>query len=69
LVTLFHNLTTDEATQVVDALVERTLPLVWAVGGKQRVLSPGMSMLDKTLVLLFGSVKPIKESDLADWIG
>jgi hypothetical protein len=36
LVRVFHGLTTEEATRIVDTLVERTVPTVWEVGGRRR---------------------------------
>ena len=38
LIRVFHNVTTKEAQQTVDALVERKHPLVWQVEGIKRVL-------------------------------
>lgn len=58
LVRIFHSVSTDEATRVVEGLVERTLPLLWEVEGVTRVLVPGMSAKDKALALLYGSLGP-----------
>jgi hypothetical protein len=52
LIRIFHQVDTTTATNIVDALVERTLPLIWEVGDNRRVLNPKMSMKDKTLALL-----------------
>jgi hypothetical protein len=68
LLRILHSLPVDEAAVLVDALVEREVPLVWTVCGKKRVLAPSMSMKDKTLLLLHSSAGPVVESDLLDWV-
>ena len=50
------------------ALVERTLPLVWEIQGKLRVLEPSMTMKDKTLVLLYRCSGPVSEDSLVQWV-
>ena len=64
LVRIFHGVSTADATAVVDALVERAVPSVWAVGSTRRVLVPGMSMKDQTLLLLYGPAGWVTEADL-----
>lgn len=68
LVRILHELPISEASEIVDALVEREVPLVWKVGGKRRVLDPGMTTTDKTLLLLHGCPGAAAEADLADWV-
>jgi hypothetical protein len=36
---VFHNVDTVAATAVVDALVEREVPIIWEVNGVRRVLT------------------------------
>lgn len=67
LVRLLHGLTTEEATGLVDALVEREVALVWRNGDKRRVLATGLSARKGTLLLLSGVVEA-RESDLASWL-
>jgi hypothetical protein len=67
LIRIFHSTTTVEAESIVETLVERTIPVVWEVDGKRRVLNPGMSMREKTLVLLYHSSKPLNEDELRNW--
>jgi hypothetical protein len=64
LIRIFHNVTTTEATAVVDALVERVVPTVWTIGATRRVLVPGMSMKEQTLLLLYGPAGWVTEADL-----
>jgi hypothetical protein len=68
LVRIFHGLTVDEATATVDALVERTAPLIWEVGGKKRILNPDLSLADKTLVLVYSTTGPVQDNVLGDWL-
>lgn len=67
LVRIFHQTTTEIATEIVDALTDRTIPLLWKVGEITRVLRTDLSAKDKMLVVLYGargstSVKNVVES-------
>lgn len=53
LVRVFHLVSTHEAQESVDALVERRHPLVWQYSGIRRVLDPDMSAPNRALVLLY----------------
>lgn len=68
LVRLFHNLRTDEATEVVESLLERTIPVVWAVDGRRRVLKVGLQKKDEALLLLYSATGAVKEDDLFEWV-
>jgi hypothetical protein len=68
LIRVFHGLDTTEATAVVEALVERTVPIVWEVQGRRRVLDPKLSKGDQTLLVLYASSGPILDRDLAGWV-
>lgn len=68
LVRHFHQVDLVTATEIVEALIERTNPLVWEVGDVRRVLRPEMSMKDKTLVLLHSSSSPLHEDQLYSWV-
>ena len=68
LVRIFHGTTAAEATTLVDALVERVTPVVWDVEGRRRVLTPGLTMKEKTLLLLYHSERPVAETDLVAWV-
>lgn len=67
LVRLLHGLSTDEASDLVDALVEREVSLVWKSGDKRRVLTPGLTLRKQTLLLLAG-VTDAKVADLVSWL-
>lgn len=64
LIRIFHNVTTQAASSVVDALSDRSLPLVWEIDGASRILDTSMSMLNKTLVLLYSEPSGVLESSL-----
>ncbi len=67
LIRVFHNCSTTEAQESVDALVDRRVPLVWDFGGGKRVLSPTMPAADKVLVLLYSESNWVSVGDLFDW--
>lgn len=64
LVRIFHGTSTSEASAIVEALTERETSLIWDAGGVHRVLDVELSMLEKTLVLLFSSTRALTESEL-----
>jgi hypothetical protein len=68
LVRVFNKLDTASATDAVDALIERELQIVWTVGDKKRVLSPGLTMYDKTMLILYSEPGAVLESDLRAWV-
>ena len=68
LIRVFHDVSTSEAQQIVDSLVERVTPLVWEVGEVKRVLAPGMKASDRTLVLLHSSPGWVVIADLKKWV-
>lgn len=64
LVRIFHGVALAEASEIIDALSEREVALVWDTGSVRRVLDNSLTMLEKTLVLLYSSPTPLKESEL-----
>jgi len=68
LIRIFHNVDTTTATETVDALIDRSLPLVWETGDKRRVLKPELDLRDKALALLFACPHPVLEADLVRWV-
>jgi hypothetical protein len=68
LVRVFHGVDTSTATAVVDALIEREIPIIWDVGGMKRILSKSLSRKNKTLLLLYGQATAVDEEVLADWV-
>lgn len=66
LVRLFHSTDIKAATAVADALVDRTMPLIWEVGGVTRILDPDMPLGDGTLILLHASPQGRTDKSLAE---
>jgi hypothetical protein len=64
LVRVFHGVPLAEASDMVEALSEREVSLIWDSGTVRRVLDNSLTMLEKTLVLLFSSTAPLNESNL-----
>jgi hypothetical protein len=65
LVRMFHGVSTEHAEEVIEALVEKQIPVVWRVGERSRVLAAGLPYKDQTLILLYSAhPKPVKEADL-----
>ena len=68
LVRLLHTLTTEEATAIVDGLIEREVAWVWTHGDKKRVLHTGMTWKQQTLVLLLTEPGDVAEAALFRWL-
>lgn len=67
LVRVLHEMNVDEASTLVEGLVERDTPQIWEVNGKRRVLTTRLSMRDKTMLLLHAASGPLSEADLVSW--
>jgi hypothetical protein len=65
---VLHHLPVDEATEIVDALVELETPLIWKVNDKTRVLDTRLTMKDKSLVLLHATAGRLGDRELIDFI-
>lgn len=68
LVRLLHTLTTEEATAIVDGLIEREVAWVWTHGDKKRVLRKGLTWKQQTLVLMLTEAGDVAEADLSRWL-
>jgi len=68
LVRLLHALTTDEATAVVDGLVQREVAWVWTHDNKKRVLRAGLTWKQQALLLLLTETSEVDEADLFRWL-
>ena len=68
MVRLFHDTDVKTATDVVDALVDRTLPIIWEVDGVKRVLNTSLPLADQTLLLLYSESGAVSDSDLAKYL-
>lgn len=69
LIRVFHGLSLEEAQAIVDGLAIRSLPDVWEVAGKRRVLRTDLTAKQKVLLLCHQSTDgAILAEDLCDWI-
>lgn len=68
LVRIFHDVDIDKAAAAVDSLVERQIPLIWEIGGKKRVLNPGLSSKEKALAVLYAEADGMDADKLASTI-
>jgi hypothetical protein len=67
LVRAFHDLETVVASQIVEALVQREVPLIWEVDGQKKVLDPTLTTRDKTLLLLYAHSTALPAEMVARW--
>jgi len=68
LIRIFHKVDVETATATVEGITDRTLPVVWKVGDKLRVLDTNLTMKEKTLAILYYQGGAMKESVLVDWV-
>jgi hypothetical protein len=64
LVRVFHDVDTKTATEAVEMLTERIVPAIWLVDGKYRVLDTNLSVMDRTLLILYQQSEPMFENEL-----
>ena len=69
LVRVLHDLTTNEARELVDQFAERRTPLVWHGSNVKRVLDSSLALKDQILVLLAHSAIGVLVTDLQRWTG
>lgn len=69
LIRVFHNVTINQAAQVVEAITQRTLPIVWEFEGIKRVLNPKLPMTDQTLLLLYATPGKVNVKEITEWVG
>jgi hypothetical protein len=67
LIRVFHDVSISEAQSIVDALVERRLPLIWQVDEVRRVLAVGLRASDRALLLLYGQTGWTDVRQLCHW--
>ncbi len=68
IIRVFHNVSTKDAQEIVDALIERKHPLIWEVEGVRRVLDSSMKKGDQVLLLLHTRPTWSAESDVFSWV-
>lgn len=69
LIRCFHGLSLEEAQDLVDGLTIRSVPEVWEVGGKKRILKKGLPFKDQVLLLCYQDPSSaILSEDIFDWV-
>jgi hypothetical protein len=70
LVRVFHpqSISIEDATSLVEAISDRTVPVVWSTGSSRRVLDPDLSMREQTLLLLYSVNGPVLADELFKWV-
>jgi len=69
LIRVFHKMPIEEAQDIVDGISVKTLPIIWEIAGKKRVLREGLNAKQKVLLLLYSeSDAAVLTEDLCSWI-
>jgi len=69
LIRAYHKLPLEEAQDLIDSISVKSLPIVWEIAGKKRVLKEGLSAKQKTLVLLYSETDTaVLTEDLCEWV-
>jgi hypothetical protein len=64
LVRVFHNVSVDDASEFVDGLTDKVLPIIWKVDGLTKVLDSSLRASDKVLLILYSENSSVLASDL-----
>lgn len=68
LIRIYYSVSLEEAQGIVDTLNTRTLPDIWEVMGRKRVLRKGLNFKDKTLLLCYTTPNDaVLTEDLFEW--
>jgi hypothetical protein len=69
LIRIYHNLSLEEAQSIIDSISEKSVPLIWEIGGKKRILNKSLNYKQKTLVLIYSEIENgVYVNDLFDWV-
>ena len=69
LIRTYHNLPIEEAQDLIDSISVKTLPIIWEIAGKRRVLSDGLTSKQKVLLLLYSQPDiAVPREDLCSWV-
>lgn len=68
LIRVCHSIPLEDAQLLCDAIAERTLPVIWNVMGRKRVLDTSLSYSRQVLLLLYSEIETgIPTEDLFSW--
>lgn len=69
LIRVYHNLSLEEAQDLVDGLAQRSIPDVWHVAGRKRVLRNDLNFKQKVLLLCYQEPdNAVMSEDLFLWV-
>lgn len=69
LIRVFHKMPLEEAQDLIESISVKSLPIVWEVAGKKRVLKGGLTARQKSLILLYSeSDSAVLTEDLCSWV-
>jgi len=69
LIRVYHNLSLEEAQDLVDGLAQRDIPEIWHVAGKKRVLRNGLEYKQQVLLLCYQEPeRAVLSEDLFSWV-
>lgn len=68
LIRVIHKIPIEDAQSLCDAIAERTLPKIWNVLGRKRILDTSLSYSEQVLLLLYSELdKGVATEDLFQW--
>ncbi|HML40876.1 MAG TPA: hypothetical protein PKD23_09350 [Bellilinea sp.] len=68
LIRIYHQLSLEEAQDIVDSISAKNLPDIWEVNGKKRILREGLAYKDKVLLLAYSEPQTsVMVEDLFTW--
>ena len=68
LIRIYHNLSIEEAQDIIDTLATRSLPDVWEVNGKKRILRKDLDFKQQVLLLVYSETQNgVAIEDLFSW--
>lgn len=68
LIRIYHSLSLEEAQGIVDSISTRSIPVIWEVGGKKRILRTDLDYKQQVLVLAYSDLQGgVLSEDLFDW--
>lgn len=69
LIRTYHKMPLEEAQDLIDSISVRSLPIIWEVAGRKRVLKDGLNSKQKVLLLLYSQSNTAAfTKDLYSWI-
>lgn len=69
LIRIYHGLSLEEAQDLIDGISLKSIPAIWEIAGKKRVLKQGLSAQHQVLLLLYSNTDvAVLSEDLCSWV-